>query len=228
MGSWFLGKPESLKDSIHENLYNQYNKSLKIFYHKKSLKLYKQYNKNYKTYNKGLSNSILIQEKLKVLLFDKENLQCLKSEFKELHKQYGTKSQTLQTEKKFHTWLTKSRVWASALKTVLANSLKEGLREKGWLVQRVLREERNSPWLLFSMGSPASIISKDLALRSFKSFAPRNHINCSRVRPIEAKASKFNALPIEIGDITTFLLQPWLISLRVSCQAMYIQSSIFL
>lgn len=94
---------ESLKDSIEEKLYNQYNKSLKIFYHKKSLKLYKQYNKNYKTYNKGLSNSILIQEKLKVLLFDKENLQCLKSEFKELHKQYGTKSQTLQTEKKFHT-----------------------------------------------------------------------------------------------------------------------------
>ena len=54
---------ESLKDSIQEKLYNQYNKSLKISYHqkkKKSLKLSKQYNKNYKTYNKGLSNSILI------------------------------------------------------------------------------------------------------------------------------------------------------------------------
>ena len=52
---------ESLKDSIQEKFYNQYNKSLKIFYQKKkSLKLYKQYNKNYKTYNKGLSNGIPI------------------------------------------------------------------------------------------------------------------------------------------------------------------------
>ena len=105
-----------------------------------------------------------------------------------------------QRRSSVHTWLTKSRVWASALKTVLANSLKEGLREKAWLVQRVLREARINPWLLSSMGATASTISMDLALRSFKSFAPRNCINCSKARPHEPKASKFNALPIEIGD----------------------------